>query len=338
MDIKFAATSRPTHPRDAIAWFQATESLGYHRIGIADSPALYRDPWVSAALAALHTSRTTFGPWVTNPITRHPVVTASAAASVDDLAPGRLHIGIGTGNSGVYNAGHKASSVEALREYVTALRGLLEKGEAIYQGRACRLPWARRRIPIYIAATGAKTLRLAGEIADGAIIAAGTTPEVIQGAILAVEEGAKASGRALRDLDLWWGVQFNLYTDARDAADPQGGAAREANYLARFTLEGKFIPDEHKEGIRKLGAAYDLTTHGRPSAEQLARYDRLAQEYGVKEYLEQRFQGLRGTPEELTDRIKQWARLGVTQYNLNVPDVDRPERLRRFKEMVMGRL
>lgn len=58
------------------------EVLGYDRVGIWDSPALFRDPWVTLASVARDTSRIRLGTWVTNPLTRHPVVTASAAAAL----------------------------------------------------------------------------------------------------------------------------------------------------------------------------------------------------------------------------------------------------------------
>ena len=144
MDLKFAATSRPGPRDELVEWVQAAESLGYHRIGVADSPALYRDLWVSLTHVALNTHRLPFGPWVTNPVTRHPVVTASAASALAEIAPGRVCIGVGSGNSGVYNAGRRAATLASLREYVTTLRSLLTTGEAEYRGGTARLTMARQ--------------------------------------------------------------------------------------------------------------------------------------------------------------------------------------------------
>ena len=64
------------------------EALGYDRIGVWDSPALFREPWVTLGAMARETERVRLGTW--NPLSRHQVVTASAAASFDDLAPGRV--------------------------------------------------------------------------------------------------------------------------------------------------------------------------------------------------------------------------------------------------------
>ncbi len=339
MNLKFAATSRPGHHAEVVEWVQAAEALGYHRIGIADSPALYRDIWVSLTHVALNTRRLPFGSWVTNPVTRHPVVTASAASALAEIAPGRVCIGIGSGNSGVYNAGRRASTLASLREYVTALRALLTSGEAEFQGGTARLSWPTRenRIPIYMAAHARGSLRLAGELADGVVIGTGTTPEVVEGSLQALAEGARIAGRNPNDIDVWWSVPFNLRDTEEEEIDPQGGPAREANYLNRFTLEGKFVPEQYWEGIRALAAAYDLSTHGRPTPEQLRRYDALAVEYGVRDYLLVRFGGISGTAEQCIEKLRRNAAIGVRQYSINVPDEDRPKRLRRMMEEVIRR-
>jgi 5,10-methylenetetrahydromethanopterin reductase len=103
------------------------ETLGYDRIGIWDSPALFREPWVVLSAVANAAQRIRLGTWVTNPLARHPVVTASAAASLDELAPGRVYIGIGTGDTGVLHLGLPAASLAQLRRYVLALRASLAR-------------------------------------------------------------------------------------------------------------------------------------------------------------------------------------------------------------------
>lgn len=340
MDLKFAATSRPGPRAELIEWVQAADALGYHRIGIADSPALYRELWVSLTHVALNTHRLPFGCWVTNPVTRHPVVTASAASALAEIAPGRVCIGLGSGNSGVYNAGRRAASLASLREYVTTLRGLLTTGEAEYGGGTARLRWfdEERKIPLYMAAHAQGSLRLAGEIADGVVIGTGTTPEVVEASFEALAEGARKAGRDPKSIDVWWSIPFNLRESEDECIDPQGGPAREANYLNRFTLKGKFVPKQYWEGIRALANAYDLSTHGRPTPEQLRTYDRLAQEYGVRDYLAERFGGISGTAEQCIEKLRRNAALGVRQYSVNVPDEDRPRRLRRMMEEVISRV
>ena len=82
---------------NVVAHAQLAESLGYERVWLYDSPALYPDVWVSLALVAEHTTRIGIGPGVLVPNLRHPVTQAAAIATVDALAPGRLAVAIGTG-------------------------------------------------------------------------------------------------------------------------------------------------------------------------------------------------------------------------------------------------
>ena len=99
-----AATSLAT-PSGVANEVAAAEAMGYARVGIWDSPALFREPWVTLAAVAQHTHHIALGTWVTNPLSRHPVITASAAATLDDLAPGRVYLGIGTGDTGALHLG-----------------------------------------------------------------------------------------------------------------------------------------------------------------------------------------------------------------------------------------
>ena len=170
MKIKFGVSFRPESLDQVTDWCLLAEKLGYSRIGISDSVALYREPWVTLTTIGQKTKSVPLGIWMTNPFLRHPAVTAGAAATLDELIPGRICIGIGTGNAGVYNLGYKASSVNQLREYVKAIRALLRKGKVNYLGRDAISPWSNNNIPIYIAAHGSKALQLAGEIADGVLI------------------------------------------------------------------------------------------------------------------------------------------------------------------------
>ena len=93
MEISCAFPSGP-HVVDHIV---EAERLGYERAWLFDSPALYGDIWVIAALAAQRTSRIALGPAVLVPNLRHPLTQASAIATLEQLAPGRVVVAIGTG-------------------------------------------------------------------------------------------------------------------------------------------------------------------------------------------------------------------------------------------------
>ena len=89
------------------------DDLGYDLVRIADSQCLFRDLYVALTLVALNTSRVKIGPGVTNPVTRHPTVTAGAIASIDELSGGRAILGLGAGDSAVLNIDEKPASTAA---------------------------------------------------------------------------------------------------------------------------------------------------------------------------------------------------------------------------------
>jgi 5,10-methylenetetrahydromethanopterin reductase len=126
---------------------------------------------MTLALCAVNTERIRLGPRVITPVTRHPAVAAGAAATLEELAPRRTLLGLGSGDSAAFNIGRRPASLAELREYAETVRGLLTTGTATYHGAPATLTWKRAAVPLYLAASGPKTLRLAGRIE--AAVAAG---------------------------------------------------------------------------------------------------------------------------------------------------------------------
>jgi 5,10-methylenetetrahydromethanopterin reductase len=111
-----------------------TEAQGFDWLGVADSQSVFRELYVALALAALHTRRVRLGPLVTNPQTRHLVVTASAIASVDELSGGRAALGLGSGDSAIYTIGAPPATVAGLEDASAAA----VPGGCTARGAACR--------------------------------------------------------------------------------------------------------------------------------------------------------------------------------------------------------
>ncbi|MGH7289455.1 MAG: LLM class flavin-dependent oxidoreductase [Myxococcota bacterium] len=169
------------------------ERLGYDRVWLADSPALYGDVWIAVAEAARATRRIGLGTSVLIPSLRHVVATAAAVAHVEAIAPGRLRLAFGTGFTGRRMLGKKALSLRTLEAYVRQLRALLAGEEVEVDGAICRLMHPQGvtaslplRTPIWIAANGAKGLALARQVADGVICAGVVPPGVKDAAVLAM--------------------------------------------------------------------------------------------------------------------------------------------------------
>ena len=312
---RFGFSISPGAPLGVAAEAVQAEALGYDRIGIWDSPALFREPLVTLAAAARDTRRIALGTWVTNPLSRHPVVTASAAATLDELALGRTYIGIGSGDTGVMHLGLRAAPLAHLEQYVLAVRRLLEDGQAAYGGQTARLNWAQRHIPILIAAHGAKSLRLAGRIGDGVVVGLGVTPEVIQAALALIDDGARDAGRRLADIEVWF-TCFWFVDPEPGAAHRQAGwaAASFASHFARAGLDGKLVPPEYHAALREFGSAYDKVTHGAVPDAQKDEYAALAERLGVRDYFQHRFV-FAGTPDEVVGQVQIAAAAGAANFD-----------------------
>ena len=171
------------------------EVLGWDAALQPDSQLRRRDTYVLLAAAAKATERITLGPLLANPVNRHPSVTASSIATIDELAPGRTLLGWGVGDTAVRLAGLRPARVKELEAGTRLMRALLD-GESVEVGaeRPASLPH-HRPVPIWIAAGGPRTLRMAGGVADGVFIRVGTHPANIATAVDAIRAGATEAGR-----------------------------------------------------------------------------------------------------------------------------------------------
>ncbi|MBI3635773.1 MAG: LLM class flavin-dependent oxidoreductase [Candidatus Rokubacteria bacterium] len=130
------------------------EAAGFDGVGILDSQLLARDTFVTLGQAAIHTSRLTLFPAVTNPFTRHASVLAGATATVEELAPGRVKFVIGTGYTSASTIGRKPATLAEIRACVGTVKTLLAGEPADFDGTRGRLPFAsKRRIPVLMAAS-----------------------------------------------------------------------------------------------------------------------------------------------------------------------------------------
>lgn len=172
------------------------EELGFDQVWFPDSQLLWRDVFTTLTAAAFATEHIGLGTAVTNLATRHPSVVASAARSVAELAPGRFTLGLGVGNSSVAPIGLRQTGSAQLREGLGMLRALLDGREWDFEGKVrSRLRDPQPTVPLHLAASGPRNLRLAGEIADGVILLSGVSPRTLAAATARVREGAESAGR-----------------------------------------------------------------------------------------------------------------------------------------------
>ena len=185
-------------PQDTAAYAARVEGAGLDFLWTPDTPLLagrWRDVYVHLTCAALATSTLRLGPGVTNPLTRHPVTTASILLTLDEASDGRADLVAGTGYSSAYIIGQKAATLATMRRAVTLWRNIFQGQPTELGGLEVTLPTPHPRLPIYLAASGPKMLELAGEIADGVLISVGAAPGAVAWALQHVEAGLRRAGR-----------------------------------------------------------------------------------------------------------------------------------------------
>lgn len=152
---------------------RSCEDNGAHALWFPDT-RFVRDPFVGLAQLAAATDHVTIGTAVTDPYVRHPALLAMAIGTIGELAPGRLRLGLGAGASGLAHLGiERSRPVTTLRDAVATIRALLA-GKAVDltegAGPPVQLEFPTRPVPVLIGTRSPGLLRLAGEVADGAIL------------------------------------------------------------------------------------------------------------------------------------------------------------------------
>jgi alkanesulfonate monooxygenase SsuD/methylene tetrahydromethanopterin reductase-like flavin-dependent oxidoreductase (luciferase family) len=193
---------------DEIPFFAHAESLGYDSVWVTDSQMLYSDCYAVLALAATQTRRLRLGPGTAICGTRIPPVHAAAVATLNRLAPGRVHLGIGTGNTAMRTMGQRPMRVADYAEYLRVLSALL-RGEAVdysYDGVARPIKILMHdkeymnlepKIPLYVSGFGPRAMELAGRYGDGLVFAIPPRGVPVAEALGHARRGASAAGRPL---------------------------------------------------------------------------------------------------------------------------------------------
>jgi alkanesulfonate monooxygenase SsuD/methylene tetrahydromethanopterin reductase-like flavin-dependent oxidoreductase (luciferase family) len=212
---------------------QAAEEAGYDRAWLVDSQMLWEDVWIYMAHALAATERIQVGVAVANPATRHFTVSASSAATLAKLHPGRVLLGIGRGDSAVRTLGLKQVATSRMAAIVPQLRELVHGREVDFEGTPIRIRWASGEpVPIMMAATGPRNLRLAGALADVVMPQVGVHPESVAWAVEHVRAGAEEAGRDPRSVEIALFCGMWVSDDLAEAREEsRWAAACAANHL-----------------------------------------------------------------------------------------------------------
>jgi 5,10-methylenetetrahydromethanopterin reductase len=310
---------------DVVELCVEAEELGFGGLWVADSQAIFRDAFAILAAAAARTQRILLSTGVTNPVTRHPAVLAGSFATLDELAPGRVVLTLGRGESAVFTIGQRPATTRRLEQSVHALRALLA-GEAVsWDGGEARMTWPSCTVPIYLAASGPRTLRLAGRIADGVLFQVGADPRLVSWALAQVEAGAREAGRTLDDLTLCARVGCSVDEDrawAREEMKPYAAVAAKTSFDA---IPAEELPVDLLEEAHELRARYDYYQH----AHGQAQHRHLVTERVLDAV------SIAGTPAEAAPRLRALAELGVDRIVAPVVVSDGPRLVRTLAEHIL---
>jgi 5,10-methylenetetrahydromethanopterin reductase len=293
------------------------ERLGFDLIGVADTPGNAMDLWVALGVAAARTERVPLA-CVTNFVSRHPLVTASAAASLGATCDGRFILGVGTGHSAAVSAGARPTAPAAFRDGLVFTRTLLAGERASWNGAAAVLPKPAHRVPVYAAGSGPGALTAAGAVADGVFVNYGLQAEHVTAARAHVREGARAAGRAADDLDEWWIACLDVSARRETALDKLGNIV---GFVAAYVVG----PDPAKRGVPAdlVPAIHEMR---RTYTTRRADMDpALLHRLGLFDYLRRRL-AVAGTPEDCVEQVRAARAAGARNLMFTVSLASDPER------------
>jgi 5,10-methylenetetrahydromethanopterin reductase len=259
LGLSLGVSPRETFDR-FISIANRAETLGVDMLWVVDSQLAMKDAYVAMALLARETGMIKFGPGVTNLITRHPTVVANAMNTLAFLAPGRLQIGVGIGDSAVFPIGKKPMTIADCEQGIAELRSLLRGETRNYGAGDVTLSFKADPVPpIFLAASQPRTLELAGMVADGVIIMGPSDPETVRMQMASVDAGARRAGRDPSSVfrDLW----VTIAVGGQDAIDDvKSWASAQARWLARW----KTVPaslEKYRAEMEHAVASYDFQNH-----------------------------------------------------------------------------
>jgi len=279
------------------------EKIGFDYLWITDH-FNNRNVYVSLAIVSAYTERIKFGPGVTNPYLVHPVVTAQAVATLNEVAPGRVVCGLGVGDRTTLQMVNteQTKPLATIRESVRIIREIASGRTLEMQGEIFKVSGTKLNfkvanpIPVFIGAQGPKMLALAAEIGDGVLINA-SHPGDVENAVKFVGEGAERAGKKLEDLSISAYTSFSIASDYEKALK---AVVPVVAYIVAGSPE--MILEHHGISVDVASKIRDAIVHGQWK-EAFSHVDNsMVEAFSIC-----------GTPKTCTEKIAKLVKVGVTQ-------------------------
>jgi 5,10-methylenetetrahydromethanopterin reductase len=284
-------------PRSTVRQARQAEDEGWDGIGLVDSQNLAGDPYVELAMAAAATERLQLATAVTNPVTRHPAVMATAIATVQAESGGRAVLGIGRGDSSLAHLGLAPASVGVFERYLERLQGYLRGDELPFDAddvdaeaglrsaatlgmagapSGSRIRWLRTdqpKVPVDVAATGPKVIALAARLADRITFAIGASADRIGWGMEVARSARVSAGLDAELVDVGAYVPLLVHPDVETARRLVSGAV--GSYARFSVMHGQVagpVDDGQRRRLEAVHAAYDMRSHftqGSPQSKEL---------------------------------------------------------------------
>lgn len=321
-----------SRPDNVLAVARRAEAAGWDGVMVVDSQNLAADSYVGLAVAATGTRSIGLGTGVTNTVTRHPAVTASAAMAVQDVSGGRMVLGIGRGDSALAHLGRSPARLPGFERYLDVLQRYL-KGEAVPfedipmdddiaapvadldladHPTASRIRWFKdgvKKVPVEVAATGPKVIEMAARLSDRVMFTLGAVEERLSWGMETARAAITSAGCSD---DPAFGAYVNL------VCHPDRGVARDLvrgglTTFARFSVMHGQVSgpaDEHDRAtLASLHDGYDMKAHTRADSSQAALLD--------DDFVD-RF-AIAGPPDYCLERLSRLAAIGIDKVAISGP-------------------
>ncbi len=286
-----------------------SEKRGFDNLWITDHYN-NRNVYTTLAATALYTKKIIFGPGVTNPFMINPVMTVQSLASLDEMAPGRVVLGMGAGDkTTLAKTGVEAKKqLSAVVDAITIFKKMLEGKSVKYEGKVFSVNGTkfnfkpRAQLPIYIGAQGPKMLATAGKIGDGVLINA-SHPRDIDYAVSQIKKGVDEAGKSMSDIDVTAYTSFSVHKKVEKAM-----AA--ASPVAAFIVAGSpnVVLERHGLNMDKVNAIRNALTKGDFGTAFGSVTPEMIEAFAIV-----------GTPDMCNEKIARLLKAGINQFVIGSP-------------------